>query len=1199
MSTTLPLFWDLSSNSKKDRLDASVKLVSSLERFQASHVAKAPSDASDEDEDGEDVQNNNELDALNAEDVTYSIRRLIRGLASPRESSRLGFAVTLTELLSMLDTVTCSQIVKLIVDASKTQGSMTGQEERDVLFARLFGLTTVIQSGLLVRDTLLPSSPSSTTHASSLDSCKEVVDLLVALGKKKSWLRESAWWTLGLTVDVLRASSLSWKEDALDHIIQAVFEEQDWTPDKVAVTLKLQSARPQYSWNKRLAPKFKDPDLLSTSNLVALGRVLKTTCIQEAGDDSSEKATSAGAWKPQLHFVWNVILDRLLPPSDDQEPQGSVQEFFRVVVDESLFSTTSSAERKYSGFQVFSKALPRVKPEGLPMLFTTNFMRTWINHLSNNDRHLHKIAIDVAKDIQAYVQKNPTMGMSLILQLTGVNGNRQFDKLTRTKTVESILSSMDNDGIQKYIDFLLAQVNDPDEQDFTVVNAKRAWICDQFANLIRNGAIPKSDDWVQLVLDWFTVHGLFAIKKKTSHSPVKALQSLPSPAFSDELRQTCRQRLLTCLAELTNQVTVIKTDDKAQKRTGVASDGEFWVAKVVSAVRTLQNDSKHATILQEVDEEDVNLREKAFQAIERLQKACFPILQTRAIIEDDTAKGAELLLSASLLDHYCSEDEEAQADTIQTCLDAISRMFPESKKKKTRKSKGAEDENQPEPIDVLVDTLIGFLEKSTAYFRSVSNQVFASLCGAVQESTIDLILEQLERRDPQELAADEGEDEDVDEDMDDEDEGDEEAESDVSDEDEDEDEDDSEGGSDDEAAQELRRKIEEALKVNGIGAAEGDSDESEEELMDDDQMMAIDGHLAEIFRSQTGDKKAGKAVDLQREATHFKNRVLDLVDTFIKKNPSSPHNIRIVLPLVELATKSGSDERQLSDKATGLLKSHLAKSKDVPSVIDAEKTTTIFKELHERARRVPGSDALSVLSQCSLYISRVLQNGGQEQAIVDLYQESLLDFTSRKASRLNFNFFQDYIRRFASLAWQSRSTFLSGIEKAVNAYRKCQTFQLLQTLLSQQYVVAEKEQFLSFMPALRDTIYETIVAACKSDKDFTAAQIKDILKLGLQAIRQTRKVDSSKCTKIWKPSLWEELHQNLASSERFKTSTNLLSMCKQMQQTAKVSETAASKKAKKAQVNGEEGKPAKRKVDQTIDSEVVNSPKPKRKKQKN
>ena len=62
---------------------------------------------------------------------------------------------------------------------------------------------------------------------------------------------------------------------------------------------------------------------------------------------------------------------------------------------ESLFASTSSPERKYWGFQVFQKALPRVSAGDMPMLFTKNFMRSWINHLSNSDRYLHKAARQV------------------------------------------------------------------------------------------------------------------------------------------------------------------------------------------------------------------------------------------------------------------------------------------------------------------------------------------------------------------------------------------------------------------------------------------------------------------------------------------------------------------------------------------------------------------------------------------------------------------------------------------------------------------------------------------------------------------------------------------------------------------------------------------------------------------------------------
>ena len=59
--------------------------------------------------------------------------------------------------------------------------------------------------------------------------------------------------------------------------------------------------------------------------------------------------------------------------------------------------------------------------------------------------------------------------------------------------------------------------------DVQAVNSTRAWIIEQLASLIRNGAIPKDEQWIQTILDWFTVHCLFTIKKKTEKSPFLAV----------------------------------------------------------------------------------------------------------------------------------------------------------------------------------------------------------------------------------------------------------------------------------------------------------------------------------------------------------------------------------------------------------------------------------------------------------------------------------------------------------------------------------------------------------------------------------------------------------------------------------------------------------------------------------------------------
>lgn len=256
--------------------------------------------------------------------------------------------------------MTCAQIVRLLADGTQTHGSMTGQEERDVLFARLFGLTAVVQSGLLVRS----------TPAAALASYEEVLAQLLALGETKSWLRESAWWTIGRAVDALRAADVAWQDAAFQATVQAVFvADKAWSPEKVALALKLQKAYPSHDWQKTLAPTFRHAPLLHTANYAALARIMKvrflfsqSVCAPPrvvwlvwregqrgvcschvmpqdllVGDDDEDEGTTKGkngSWKPQVHFVWDLLLDEVLSSAHDgSSAHASFPEFFRILVD--------------------------------------------------------------------------------------------------------------------------------------------------------------------------------------------------------------------------------------------------------------------------------------------------------------------------------------------------------------------------------------------------------------------------------------------------------------------------------------------------------------------------------------------------------------------------------------------------------------------------------------------------------------------------------------------------------------------------------------------------------------------------------------------------------------------------------------------------------------------------------------------------
>lgn len=189
-------------------------------------------------------------------------------------------------------------------------------------------------------------------------------------------------------------------------------------------------------------------------------------------------------------------------------------------------------------------------------------------------------------------------------------------------------------------------------------------------------------------------------------------------------------------------------------------------------------------------------------------------------------------------------------------------------------------------------------------------------------------------------------------------------------------------------------------------------------------------------------------MDVQREATHFKNRVLDLVDTYLKRQSCNPLVLRLITPLLDLISGSGQDERQLADKARGILRSRFSKAKEVPTEVDVQSVIPIAASLHTQARKSHSADLLSVLSLCSVYLAKILIHVKEVDVAVDQYKQSLVDFTARKNSGLNAHFFQDFIKRFPSQAWALRQDFIEQSGKCVNTYRQCQTLQLLELLIS-------------------------------------------------------------------------------------------------------------------------------------------------------
>jgi len=253
---------------------------------------------------------------------------------------------------------------------------------------------------------------------------------------------------------------------------------------------------------------------------------------------------------------------------------------------------------------------------------------------------------------------------------------------------------------------------------------------------------------------------------------------------------------------------------------------------------------------------------------------------------------------------------------------------------------------------------------------------------------------------------------------------------------------------------------------------------------------------------------------------------------------------------------TGPDEKQLADKATSVLRSRVGKAREVPLSVDKDQATQLLQELHSRARKAPSADVLATLSACSIYVARTLHHAGEDAPIAQAYRESLSDFVTRKASRLNAQFFQDFMRRQVAIAWALRDDLLDLTGKAVNVYRQCQAFLFLHSLIKELPQLSDhdvKADILVFFPKLQTALIDVVSQACDaSDASLTVAQVKELFKLGLLAVRHTRRMTASaeELSAVWSPPLWNDLASKLAASPRLKSSTGLQSSCKEIARTA-------------------------------------------------
>ncbi|KAI4202735.1 MAG: hypothetical protein LQ350_002401 [Teloschistes chrysophthalmus] len=540
----------------------------------------------------------------------------------------------------------------------------------------------------------------------------------------------------------------------------------------------------------------------------------------------------------------------------------------------------------------------------------------------------------------------------------------------------------------------------PDEKDAI---ARRQLIADQLAFCLKSrspagnasevlGSQPRS--LVNRILEFLTEHSYFVIENRDQVSN-------PSPPVAEKTRDSLRTRLTSCLSHILSR----------------------WPDPASFAYQVAETIRKNAIV------------ESSHSTLDTSGPIGGNIANTWRLLDGVHRKTGkepgnasfftafELLCSLTIWQVYNGDaDAVSMLDELQSCYDLM--INPS-------------DGSKQHWAEVLIEVILSFIAKPSQLFRRLALQVFEIFAPEINSNGLSSMIKVLETK--ENLS---GQDEMFE--ADDEDQSPSDVESDAASDVEEvemaeangvkhlsddeagseaasEGAEDTDSGEEDDNNEELAefdRKLAQALNTKPIDASANpneDGPSSSDEDMDDEQMEALDAHIATIFRerkkavSQKSQKK-----DAKETIVNFKCRVLEILDLFVKKRHSDLLTLELLLPLLTCIRTTTSS--LVSNKASNLMReySRLCKSKSLPplpSKTSKKTTIRLLKAVHAEAALEASNAHSAACSQASLILVKILVAAGRENLgkVMKVYAKTMGTMLVDPECRVKMGFFTDWL----------------------------------------------------------------------------------------------------------------------------------------------------------------------------------------------
>ncbi|KAL1779119.1 myb-binding protein 1A [Sigmodon hispidus] len=905
----LDFFWDIAKPEQETRLQATEKLLE--------YLRTRPSDS----------------------EMKYALTRLVTGLGVGREAARPCYSLALAQLLQSFEDIPLCSVLSQIQEKYNLQAVNKGIL-RPTLFANLFGVLALFQSGRLVKDN---------------EALLKSVKLLKTLSNYYNHLQGQP---MKVLVDILSEVPESMFQDILPKVLSGDVKVILSCPKYLELFLLAQLRVPA-----KLESLIGSVDLFSEDNIPSLVDLLRV----------------AGSSVRKEHTLPDVALNLLRLALKENK----FTLFWKEILEEGLLKKPNWST-SFMCFRLLGAALPLLSEEQLQLVMRGDLIRHFGEHMViSKPQNLFKFIPEITAYVNTFLegcQDDPKRQFAVIVAFTSITNQGlpvmpTFWRVTRLLSAEALQSYVAwlqdmflQPDLESLVDFSTAiqkrlqeaSVNVPERSVFRL----RKWIIHRLVNLVEHLHLEKDDAVIEQIARFCLFHAFFKTKKATPQIPeTKQHFSLPLDDRSQSVIVGAFFSLLQTLSM------------KFKRTPDLKEGGKPWAHRLVQLANMLLNNSRNVTMVTPFTTQQRQAWDQMMSTLKDLEAHSS---ETRAV----AFKHLLLLVGLQL---FKSPIESCDVlDDIQTCIKKSMEQNPRRSRSRAKASQ------EPVWVEVMVEILLSLLAQPNNLMRQVVRNVFGHICSHLTPRGLQLILAVLnpetnEDEDDSVVVTDtneeqlkHGEDESSNSDNEDN----KSQESDV-----DSDEDGAESEEDDrdkDVDPAFRQQLMEVLQAgNALGGM--DSEEEEEEL-GDEAMMALDQNLASLFaeqklRIQARREEKNKAQKEKKLRWDFQMRVLDLIEVLVTKQPEHPLVLELLEPLLStiqhsMRSKSSSKQEQdLLQKTARIFLHHLCRARHYCHEVGsgAEALHAKVERLVQQASSQADASVALYYFNASLYLLRVLK----------------------------------------------------------------------------------------------------------------------------------------------------------------------------------------------------------------------------------